>query len=70
LGRFFLAGGKIRNDLTAVGLNPGSVEELNPMVDTEKAEAPNDKKQTRSGPSKASPVDLGEGLESPRSPHC
>jgi hypothetical protein len=41
------------------------------MADTEKAEAPNDKKQTRPGPPEnTSPVGLDEGLESPRSPHC
>jgi hypothetical protein len=41
------------------------------MADTEKAEIPNIKKQTpRPVPPKAGPVVLGEGLESPRSPHC
>jgi hypothetical protein len=40
------------------------------MAETEKAETPNDKKQTRPGPPKTGPVGLGEGLESPRSPHC
>jgi hypothetical protein len=41
------------------------------MADTEKAEMSNVKKPTpRSGASKTGPVGLGEGLESPRSPHC
>jgi hypothetical protein len=40
------------------------------MADTEKAEMPNDKKPTRPGHPKTGPVGLGEGLESPRSPHC
>jgi hypothetical protein len=39
-----------------------------PMGETEKTQAPNDKKQTRPVPPKTSPVGLGEGLESPRSP--
>jgi hypothetical protein len=42
-----------------------------PMADTEKAEMPNAKKQApRPGVPKTGPVSLGEGLESPRSPHC
>ena len=40
------------------------------MGETEKTQAPNDKKQMRPGPPKTSPAGLGEGLESPRSPHC
>jgi hypothetical protein len=41
------------------------------MADTEKSEMPNVKKQTpRPGVPKTGPVGSGEGLESPRSPHC
>jgi hypothetical protein len=41
------------------------------MPDTEKAEVPNVKNQTpRPAPPKHGPIDLGAGLESPRSPHC
>jgi len=41
------------------------------MTDTDKADAPNVKKQTpRPIPSKTGPFHLGAGLESPRSPHC
>jgi hypothetical protein len=41
------------------------------MADTEKAAMPNVKKQTpRPGAPKTGLVGLGEGLESPRSPHC
>jgi hypothetical protein len=41
------------------------------MADTEKVEMPNIKKPTpRPTSPKTGPVGLGEGLESPRSPHC
>jgi hypothetical protein len=41
------------------------------MADTEKAEMPTTKKPTpRPAAPKTGPVGLGEGLESPRSPHC
>jgi hypothetical protein len=41
------------------------------MADTENAEMPKIKKQTpRPAAPKTDPIDLGAGLESPRSPHC